>query len=118
MFLLSAQFILCMWQHVAESESILQTAVCLTDQHCLFACLHPSVISCPTLTLQDPGGMDYLSFFMPCVRRAPSPVAGPRQSLINNTDGDWDEDGCETLCKDLSYMASPQGFLVFAVLWL
>lgn len=49
-------------------------------------CLCPSAVSCPTLTLQDPGGMDYLYFYATCLQSS-LPVAGLHLHLINVTDG-------------------------------
>lgn len=91
--------------HFAELGPVWQAAACRTDQHCLFTCLCPSAVSCPTLTLQDPGGMEYLYFYAMCLQNI-LPVAGLHLQLINVTDG-RDEDGCETVCKELSHGAEP-----------
>lgn len=50
--------------------------------------------------------MDYLSFYAMFLQSI-LPVAGLHLCLINVTDGGWDEDGCERVCKELSHGADP-----------
>lgn len=94
--------------HFAELGPVWQAAACRTDQHCLFVCLHPSAISCPTLTLQDTGGMDCLYFYAMCLQSIP-PIAGLHLHLLNVTHGGWDEASCETVLgmSELSLGADP-----------
>lgn len=50
--------------------------------------------------------MHCLSFYAMCLQGI-LPIAGLHLHLINVTDGGWDEDGCETACKELGHRADP-----------